>query len=1107
MSVQPEICLLLDESFRAGSLFRPAEELRAAAARLGAGILSASELDAFLREFRNGIVFFCHGGDFPGEAFSALQAFQNAGGDTVWLGGTPYEKEWLNGKKGWERGDPMDRGYPECPLERHESLGISPWWVAPEADLDPSEQRAEIHPDFQTMFGRAVSFVINGQVCQLMPRGAGRRVVIGSVIQGGSTYNRNDVIAMVESGRMENTGGGRIVCAGFRPGRGWTADMSADLMSGIIRFLERDASAKLKVGVNLQKIAAPQDAAIPIEYRFREGQSPGSVQAVVVDMSGQTQAVVNGKDGNMEVPTGSLSPGRYELRFQDEQNNLGLKECFSVIKPKGEIPDCPETVYAGSYAAFRLEGKLCPMQTYSAHASHRTFETLIPGFRDAGIHVYHLLIELDWGWNPSGEHDWSRHDAIVARILQEDPDAYLFPRVGMAPPAWWVKEHPESAWRQEAGLSDDISGRGPARYMSYYDPAWRHDTVQILTAFLQHVRKSWYGHRLLGIFPQYGYAGEWGEEPKEGLFWADHHPEFVRWFRKWLKQKYKTDEALRDAWSKTGEVDPADVLINNSQFYRLTNPEHHLLDNPQAVLAKARQVGPARIAEAQVPNFFRRRVGKHGIIRDPAQSRDVIDFLEAYSQGYALFQKELSDAVKDAGQGQILVGTFAGYYTSGPYETDGGYISVAYPYFLDITKKLDLLCTANFYYRSENPTGDQVCHAALESYRLHGKPYLSENDQRTCLAGKIPSTKYGTPNGDLWESLGSMKRNWLSRVVRGAGLWWFDFAQGYYDHPEMIALLKKLQDIYVRLIREPNLNAFNADLARCAVLYSAQAYVYTVIASNYLRRVAECQLQTHFNRYGIPAELYFPEDMDRMPVRRVYLFLNAFYLSEKHRKIINQRFKRDGNILIWLYAPGIINENGYAIENTSELTGFKLESAAEWRKQRIEMTNHGHPVAQSLVGHDLGDFGSVVFGDTESFASPEMDRISPQIFVSPDDREAVPLGVLEGTDRIGFAVKKHSDWTSVYASAAMFPAAVMRAVLKWAGVELQTDGLDNFYTNGDLLGLNSLKSEYKTIRFPSEFQIEDLMSGEVYHSRNREVKIWVRYRDTFLGQVSKKLAK
>ena len=233
------------------------------------------------------------------------------------------------------------------------------------------------------------------------------------------------------------------------------------------------------------------------------------------------------------------------------------------------------------------------------------------------------------------------------------------------------------------------------------------------------------------------------------------------------------------------------------------------------------------------------------------------------------------------------------------------------------------------------------------------------------------------------------------------------------------------------------------------------------------------------------------------------MFLNSFFLSRRQRAFIEKNLKRDGNLLIWMYAPGIVDEDSYALEHVSELTDLKLESLHEWRKQRIEMVNHAHPICAALEGSDLSDFGSVAAGDAVA-TSPELDKVCPQIFVSGDDRDAVVLGVQEGTERAAFAVKSCRDYTSVYAAAAVLPAPVMRALLKWRGIETHTDSLDNFYTNGDLVGLNSLRSEYKTIRFGDEFQLEDLITGEVHHSRNRKVSVWVRYQDTFLGRVSRR---
>lgn len=1095
-----KIGFFLDDEFSHIGFFGSFQNLQKTARVLDAELLHVEDLLSFLMSSKDSVVVMCHGGHFPEEALDSFILFMQKGGDSIWLGGQPFEKEWIRNGDRWERGDPMDRGYPECPFERHKCLGISPWWTVPVSDLDPSEQCVTIFPHYRELFGNAASFRIKGQLCQLMPFGPGRRVVIGAVTHGASTFNRNDIISMVEPGLGTNKGGGRILCCGFNPAKECKAEFFTDLIRGLLNFLKKDVRHKLKAGMTLDRIAVPQGTPVTINISPRSGQNLQKVYARIQNVDSIVNITKQVKGNSFSISTGEFIPGRYKVQLLEGEKDLGLSEWFSVIKSKEDEPFLKaEVEYAGKYAAFRINGKLCPMQTYSGHASHRTFGTIIQGFRDAGIHIYHIIENIEWGWKGPSQFDWSRHDYLRERILREDPEAFLFPRVGLCPPQWWIESHPESMWHHETAKTTEKCSPLNAKLASYYDPVWRQDTIEAMTSLIRHSCESWYGNRFLGIHYAYGHAGEWGEIPKDGVFWADLHPAFVNWFREWLKQKYGTDEKMRESWDQTKHVGAKDLHINNSQHFRSTNCQHHLLDDQETNLHKARQVGPSKLKEALIPNFFRRRIGKHGIIRDPRQVRDVIDFLECYQTGFCLLHRDLSKAFKEAGSRRILIGRFGGYYLSGPYEVDGGYTETPYPQLLDAVKDLDILSTPNFYYNAENPTGDAVCKAAHESYRLHGKLLLQENDQRTCLT-KIKSTKYGTPEGNIEETLGSMKRNWVIRTSRGAGLWWFDFAQGFYDHPEIISLLRKLQEIYIELIKRPNPKSFDKELARIAMFYSPMSHLYIVSCSNYLRRVAENHVQRHFNRYGIPWELYFPEDAEHVPCRRVYLFLNTNYLTKEQRRIIDTRFKRNGNILIWLYAPGIIDEDGFDIKKASDLTGFTLESVSEWRKLRIEIINHSHPIAQAIEGYDISDFGTVVSDDMNT--SPEMDKVCPQIFVSPKDHAVVPIGKLEATDRIGFAVKDFGSWKSIYVSTAILPAAVMRGILSWAGIETHTDTLDNFYTNGDLVGLNSLESGYKTIRFPGEFKLKDLMTGHVYTSQNREVKVWVRYRDTFLGQIS-----
>lgn len=1107
-----DVAVFADDKFPSDGAFGAPADFHAAAAELGGVTLRAADMPGFLKSAGpRSVLFMGHAGCFPAMPESGYRAFLQAGGAIVWLGGPVFEKEMLatptapsnmagaaeSGPLAWTRIYEFDIS----------DLGLSPRGVEPLADLDRAEPILAVRPEYAAWFGVAARFCAATQISQLVASGAGRRVALGDMVQGGSTYARNDLFAMVEPGGPWNLGGGRVVCCGVRPGRGWRAENLPDMLRGILRFLEADRSNALKAGLSVARLCVPRGTPLGVECRARAGKKMADPRVMVYTSDGKPVRELRLVSGTAVIPTGALEPGRYEARLFDGDADLGLVERWSLIASPGPARPRVEVARVNGYAAYRVNDELLPMQGYCGFPFPRIMETAVPGFRDAGFRVYHIRDALSSGWKGPGSFDWSAHDRLVEQTLREDPGALLFFRCGLTAPEWWVEEHPESGWQHEGGLTGRTQDRNPPKYMSYFDPVWRRETTEAMVSYIRHACGSWYRDQVIGVFYTYGGTGEWGEETKDGLLWVDRHPAFVQRFRDFLRRKYGSDDGLRRAWSRIAEVQAADLRINTGEYFRLTNPQHHLLDDLQADLAKAAEVGPLEIAKAEIPNFLRRRVARFGVFRDPAQVRDVLDFFECYSSGMVELHQELSGAFKRAGEGNLLVGTFCGYCFVGPYEVDGGIIHTPYPEFLDETRSLDVMCSPGFYYRCENPTGDKVERAVSNSFELHDRFYMLESDERTCLV-KVPHNGWGTVEGDLYQTLNSLKRDWALCASRGIGQWWFDINPGMYDHPEIMALMGKLHTIHQRLLREPNPAAFGRELTRCTMIYMSRACWYMAAASNYFRRQPENYPQLHFSRFGIPWEVFFPEDLERMPPRRVYLFLNAFLLTREQRRVIERKLKRDGNILIWLYGSGVFDEDGYDIAKASEVTGFKLASLDEWRKQRIELANYSHPigkalrpVSEGLRGYDLADFGSVVADDPA--ASPEQDRICPQIFVSPSDADATAIGLQEGTDRVAFAVKEFEGWTSVFASAAILPAPVLRAILAWKGVEVVTDGLDNLYTNGDLLALNSLSTGYKTLRFPGEFAIEDLMTGEVHRSRNREVKVWAPYRETFLGRISK----
>lgn len=1029
-----------------------------------------------------------HEGRFVREIAAQLRTFLARGGDLIWLGGAPFSQDWTRTSGQWELAGEADPAW----------FGLSPWAVEPEADLDPRQPRLAVRADLRAHFGATGELAVAAQLCRLMPFGAGRRVVLGTMTQGASTHTCPDLLALVEPGAVWNEQGGRVVCAGFRACQPLSPADFIAFVQGIVEVLRDDAPQRLRAAMHLDRLAAPQGEPIALTCASRLP-APAPLTTVIRSASGGAVQTYPLTGRTLTIDTAALTPGRYSIELCTGAEPLGLLDHFTVIeKPAPRRPRFAVT-RKGPYAALEVNGRALPLHSYCGFGVPRVLEECVPSFAGAGVRLLHIAEPLAIGWHGPGQYDWSSHDALIERTLRAHPDALLMPRVRLTPPWWWVSSHRQSWWQHEGGLRDQPDDQSRPKFMSYYDQDWRRDTADAMAALIRHCKESWYRDRFVGVFYTYGSTGEWTEQSKDAILWLDHHPGFVERFREFLRTKYQTDAGLQHAWRHVGEVEPQDLRINDSHFFRTHNDRHHLLDDPQANLARARDIGPVTLDEVQLPNALRRRIGRYGIIRDPAQVRDVLDLLECYALSFAHLHADLCAGFKRDGS-DILLGTFVGYSLGGPYEVDGGYISAAYPEFLDINRDMDFLTTASFYWGSENPTGDQVCKSLHESYHLHGKVYLQETDQRTCLV-KIKNHGQGTPHGDVFESANSMKRNWLLRVSRGAGLWWFDLYPAMYEHPLLMDTVRLLQKIQQRLLDEPNPRSFDQELTRAALFYSVKSHLHTVAASNYLRRVGDNFAQRHWNRIGIPWEIYFPEDVERMPERRVYLFLNTFYLTQAQRRTIAGRFKRNGNMLIWLYAPGIVDEQGYDLDHVSQLTGFRLEADQAWRQQRIAITNQSHPIAREIGPTALPDFGSVMSDDWGT--SAELDRISPQIYVSSADRDAVPIGLQEGTDRVAFAVKDCGDWTSVYASAAIMPAAVIRALLRWRGIPLHTDGLDAFYTNGDLVGINALSSGYKTLRFPGEFVIEDLCTGQMHKSQDGTVRLWLAYRETFIGRIYK----
>ena len=141
------------------------------------------------------------------------------------------------------------------------------------------------------------------------------------------------------------------------------------------------------------------------------------------------------------------------------------------------------------------------------------------------------------------------------------------------------------------------------------------------------------------------------------------------------------------------------------------------------------------------------------------------------------------------------------------------------------------------------------------------------------------------------------------------------------------------------------------------------------------------------------------------------------------------------------------------------LTGIKIvPSQCEDRiAQSIKLRRSGHPLLERL---DLPD---AVIG------SPGK---SAKLF-SVRDSAATTLGTLPGSDAVTLAIKKMSNWTSLYSITPLLPPGFYRELARMAGVHIYNEKDEALYANRSYLTLCCNEAGPRTIRLPHVADVFD----------------------------------
>ena len=173
----------------------------------------------------------------------------------------------------------------------------------------------------------------------------------------------------------------------------------------------------------------------------------------------------------------------------------------------------------------------------------------------------------DWdkqAYDGNGKFDFKRLEDNLLRIYAANPNAKVIVTVECDPDNAWLEAHPENIYLNEKGE------RGIARYTgfkgfgssidrkkqerwawTYASEAYQQHVIQGLRAMAEFLKQSPAGKIVIGFCLAGGHDGQYVQwiYGDEEAGHADYSESFQTALRKWLKEKYGTDEALRKAWN------------------------------------------------------------------------------------------------------------------------------------------------------------------------------------------------------------------------------------------------------------------------------------------------------------------------------------------------------------------------------------------------------------------------------------------------------------------------------------------------------------------------------------------------------------------------------
>ena len=686
----------------------------------------------------------------------------------------------------------------------------------------------------------------------------------------------------------------------------------------------------------------------------------------------------------------------------------------------------------------------------------------------AGIRFFAPIVTIT-AFDKDGHMDLSLLDDIMAQALAACPGSYFVLRMALPPPPWlpanerMMMAKDQGAAAKAGGFEDTKVEKGFDASLASegYKAHFRKEVKRVIA----HMKSCAYGKSVLGTLATGGgYELNWGQPVVFPGYLIDVSPAQVKHVGKALKDKYGSLGALRAAWDD-----------GNASF-----------DAPSLPGLEDR-------SGSDIAGFRDSAVGK---------SRRVLDFLDIYCSESDENLKVAFDAVQEAAPNSF----FGSFYTCTVNSEWGG---AGAGFGGGTTRPLlnhpGAKFVAGILFYTDRRAGGVSVNTSMtwESFRMHGKMLLSENDIRT------PVTSELITEASWADAAQTMRREFSNTVLmeRNA-MWYFDmgYTGPWFDNPMLLDEMSKEM-----AVGKAALGVERKNMAETLVVLDPNAWRYYASTTEKLREGEKPPFNCivyplNYNtlaveammRMGAPKDFILPEDLPLKDGYKLYIFPTAFHCDSALRERV-AKLANDGAVCVFMGPAGLVDDKSASLENMESLLGMKVAFDGPM-PLAASMIPSTHPLAAGFTGKETIGAGDYV----RCF---NMDYLPTwyRFYVDGDIPGVEPLAKYNTpAGKVAMAVRRVGKGAIVYSGVPITHPGVYRNIAKFAGVHVYSDTDDALYADGNFLMIHTKDAGKKKLKLREKApEIREVFSGELIGRNVDEFEVELPAKHTALYYIGK----